>query len=569
MKERGKKNVVGISHSSLFFFFIRLFNKALQISYQRIMEDFLKEFQHLKIQLEEIKSATNNFDISNVIGKGGFGMVYKGVLSHFKEQNTVAFKRLDRNCGQGDPEFWKEILMLSHYTHKNPISLLGFCDEDGEKILVYEHASNGSLDRHLSSCTLTWRQRLKICVEAATGLCYLHDPNGTQHRVIHRDIKSSNILLDENWEAKISDMGLSKIGPANQQHSFLATNVASTFGYVDPTYVEKSILTKESDVYSFGVVLFEVLCGRLCFVNNNGHFESLVGMWKKNYKRKELDAIIFEDLKQNTNRDSLEIFSDIAYQCLQKYREGRPKMSYVLEKLETALWLQEQFEEVEPAIDYENELKMFLPEGISVNADEMLSARLDFRKLTLGCEHYRRRCKLRAPCCNKLFWCRHCHNKYTSTLNDSTETHTMVRKDIQQVVCMICNTEQPVDQICVNCGVKMGEYFCEICKIFIVMIVGYAEPVVGKTSIIVTSVDATLEMTYVVLTCVWRTMKIECSGCHEYLFESSKDITLMYCGHAIHVDCYSTMLRKKKTTCPICAKSSAVGQKKTRIKQGD
>ena len=359
------------------FFSNRLFNKALQFSYQRIMEDFLKEFQHLKIQLEKIKLSTDNFDISNVIGKGGFGMVYKGVLSHFKEQNTVAFKRLDRNYGQGDPEFWKEILMLSHYTHKNLISLLGFCDEDGEKILVYEHASNGSLDRHLSNCTLTWRQRLKICVEAATGLCYLHDPNGTQHRVIHWDIKSSNILLDENWKTKISDMGLSKIGPANQQHSFLATNVAGTFGYLDPTYVEKSILTKESDVYSFGVVLFEVLCGRLCFVNNNGHFESLVGMWKKNYKQKKLYALIFEDLKQFTNRDSLEIFSDIAYQCLQKYREGRPKMSYVLEKLETALWLQEQFEELEPAIDYENELKMFLPEGISVNADEMvISCRL-------------------------------------------------------------------------------------------------------------------------------------------------------------------------------------------------
>ncbi|KAL4565079.1 hypothetical protein LXL04_029162 [Taraxacum kok-saghyz] len=484
------------------------------------MEDFLKEFQHLKIQLEEIKSATNNFDISNVIGKGGFGMVYKGVLSHFKEQNTVAFKRLDRNCGQGDPEFWKEILMLSYYTHKNLISLLGFCDEDGEKILVYEHASNGSLDRHLSSCTLTWRQRLKICVEVATGLCYLHDPNGTQHRVIHRDIKSSNILLDENWEAKISDMGLSKIGPANQQHSFLATNVAGTFGYVDPTYVEKSILTKESDVYSFGVVLFEVLCGRLCFVNNNGHFESLVGMWKKNYKRKELDAIIFEDLKQNTNRDSLEIFSDIAYQ-----------------------------------------------------------SRLDFRKWTLGCEHYRRRCKLRAPCCNKLFWCRHCHNKYTNTLNDSTETHTMVRKDIQQVVCMICNTEQPVDQICGNCGVKMGEYFCEICKLFDddtskqqfhcndcgICRFGGRENFYhcDKCGCCFRNDMRGSHM------CVENSMKIECSGCHEYLFESSKDITLMYCGHTIHVDCYSTMLRKKKTTCPICAKSSAVGQKKTRIKQGD
>lgn len=103
--------------------------------------------------------------------------------------------------------------MLSTYKHENLISLTVFCDRDGEKILVYEHASRGSLDRHLSSSTLTWTQRLKICLGAARGLCYLHDPKDTQQRVIHRDIKSSNIQLDENWNAKVSDMGLSKIGP--------------------------------------------------------------------------------------------------------------------------------------------------------------------------------------------------------------------------------------------------------------------------------------------------------------------------------------------------------------------
>ncbi|KAI3505406.1 hypothetical protein L1887_27535 [Cichorium endivia] len=191
---------------------------------------FLEEFQHLQIQLQEIKSATGNFDDNNVIGQGGFGKVYKGVVSHSKGQSMLAFKRLDRRYGQGDPEFLKEILMLSRYTHENLISLLGFCDADGEKILVYEHAYHGSLDRHLTSTSLTWRQRLKICLGAAKGLCYLHDPKETQQRVIHRDIKSSNILLDENWNAKVSDMGLSKIGPANQTHTFLATNVVGTFG---------------------------------------------------------------------------------------------------------------------------------------------------------------------------------------------------------------------------------------------------------------------------------------------------------------------------------------------------
>ncbi|KAL4565076.1 hypothetical protein LXL04_029158 [Taraxacum kok-saghyz] len=202
------------------------------------MEAFLKEIQHLKIQLKEIKSATCDFHKNNVIGKGGFGIVYQGVLSHSKGKSMVAFKCLDRKYGQGDPEFLKEIVMLSRYAHENLISLLGFCDDDGEKILVYEYASHGSLDHHLEGATLMWRQRLKICLDAAKGLSYLHDSKGTQQRVIHRDIKASNILLDENWNAKISDMGLSKIGPADQPHSFLATNVVGTPGYIDPVYME-------------------------------------------------------------------------------------------------------------------------------------------------------------------------------------------------------------------------------------------------------------------------------------------------------------------------------------------
>ncbi|KAL7594773.1 hypothetical protein Lser_V15G29999 [Lactuca serriola] len=335
------------------------------------MEAFLEEFQYLKIRLEAIKSATGNFDNNNVIVKGGFGKVYKGVLSHSKGQSTVAFKRLDRNYGQGDSEFLKEILMLSCYTHQNLISLVGFCDEDGEKILVYEHASHGSLDRHLSITTLTWRQRLTICLGAAMGLCYLHDPKETQQRVIHRDIKSSNILLDEDWNAKLSDLGLSKIGPANQQHTFLATNVAGTFGYIDPMYAEKSILTKESDVYSFGVVLFEVLCGKLCFENQNGHLQSLVQKWKQSYEDKKLDEIIFHDLKQHMDLSSLETLSDIAYRCLHKSGEERPKMSEVVEKLEIALRFQVISEEAEPQMDYEEISKNAVPPLIYSSSEEL------------------------------------------------------------------------------------------------------------------------------------------------------------------------------------------------------
>nr|KAJ0203863.1 hypothetical protein LSAT_V11C500251490 [Lactuca sativa] len=295
---------------------------------------FLDEFQHLKhFNLEEIKSVTGDFDKNNLIGEGGFG--------------------------KGNPKFLKEIFMLSTYKHENLISLTVFCDRDGEKILVYEHASRGSLDRHLSSSTLTWTQRLKICLGAARGLCYLHDPKDTQQRVIHRDIKSSNIQLDENWNAK--------------QQSFLATNVIGTFFYIDPMYMETSILTKESDVYSFGVVLFEVLCGSLCFEHTNNHFQSFVRMWKKSYKQKELDKIIFPHLKHDMDQWSLETFSEIAYLCIQKSRAERPSMMDVVEKLEIALGLQQnipqmvEFEKMVKTTVKKEELEMLLSKGILVN----------------------------------------------------------------------------------------------------------------------------------------------------------------------------------------------------------
>ncbi|PWA72196.1 Phloem protein 2-like protein [Artemisia annua] len=347
------------------------------------MPSYLSVFKHLEIQLEEIKSATNNFDDSKVIGGGGFGKVYKGELSHSEGKSMVAFKRLDRIHGQGDPEFFKEIRMLSSYKHDNLISLLGFCKEGNEMILIYEYASRGSLDRILNNPTLTWTQRLKICLDAAKGLSFLHDPNGSQQRVIHCDIKSANILLDENLNAKVSDFGLSKISPANQKITFLVTNPVGTPGYCDPLYMDDYQLTKESDVYSFGVVLFEVLCGRVCYEHSDGNFMVLVHIWKRCYEQKKLDEIIFPDLKHQQDPSSVETFVDIAYQCLQKTREQRPTMSVVVEKLKVALELQEQ-EEMRKAAEYEykeilkaadppliynslKELKALLSKGFLVN----------------------------------------------------------------------------------------------------------------------------------------------------------------------------------------------------------
>ncbi|KAL4585876.1 hypothetical protein LXL04_010503 [Taraxacum kok-saghyz] len=297
--------------------------------------------EHLKIRLEDIKLATNNFDDDNFIAHGGFGKVYKGELTLSGQLTTVAVKRLDRTFGQGHREFLMEIQMLSCYRHKNLISLIGFCDEGKENILVYEHAEHGSLDKYLSDSQLSWMQRLEISLGAARGFSYLHNDVGPQHRVLHRDIKSSNILLSENWEVKISDFGLSKIGPSNVEFTFLVTNACGTFGYVDPQYLKTGILTKESDVYSFGVVLFEILCGRLAIVDKyQDERRFLASLAQLYYEHNKLNEIIFENLRNQIKVDSLDLFSMVAYQCLNENRSQRPTMRQIVEKLEKAIKLQ-------------------------------------------------------------------------------------------------------------------------------------------------------------------------------------------------------------------------------------
>nr|GEY67683.1 Toll/interleukin-1 receptor (TIR) domain-containing protein [Tanacetum cinerariifolium] len=291
--------------------------------------------EHLKIPLEVILLATNTFARENIIAGGGFGKVY---LGQSKQHGTVAIKQLDRRNGQGDHEFMMEIALLSTYKHDKVVSLVGFCDQEGEKILVYKYESNGSLDKHLFSKDLTWIQRLRICLDVAHGLRYIHDDVGHQHRILHRDVKSSNILLDENWNAKISDFGLSKIALANVPLSVLISNPCGTLGYIDPQYKDNNILTQKCDVYSFGVVLFEVLCGKLVTVAeplDDRHFS--VKSVKTHYEEDTLDEVIDSDLRNQMDSESLSTFSKIAYDCLKEFGEERPTMSKVVKKLKKAL----------------------------------------------------------------------------------------------------------------------------------------------------------------------------------------------------------------------------------------
>ncbi|KAJ0861322.1 putative protein kinase RLK-Pelle-CrRLK1L-1 family [Helianthus annuus] len=207
-----------------------------------------------RYSLSDIQLATKNFDEERVIGHGGFGKVYKGHIDEERGRSTsVAIKRLDSMSNQGAPEFTTEVEMLSKLRHAHLVSLLGCCDDGEEMILVYEYMPNGTLYHHLhnSNTPLSWMQRLRIGIGAARGLDHLHTGVGTQHGIIHRDVKSSNILLDEDRAAKISDFGLAKLCQTNQTSTYVHTGIKGTFGYLDPEIFMTGKFTRKTDVFAF------------------------------------------------------------------------------------------------------------------------------------------------------------------------------------------------------------------------------------------------------------------------------------------------------------------------------
>nr|KAJ0196831.1 hypothetical protein LSAT_V11C700367500 [Lactuca sativa] len=291
-------------------------------------------------QFAEILLATNTFDESLVIGHGGFGKVYKGNIINGSSVIVAAVKRLDSMSSQGATEFWSEVEMLSKLRHSHLVSLFGYCNHENEMILVYEYMPNGTLEDHLHKLgtPLSWLQRLKICISAARGLDYLHTGTGIDFGVIHRDVKSSNILLHESWAAKISDFGLSKIGPTNQTSTHVNTLVRGTFGYLDPHYYATGRLTRKSDVYAFGVVLFEVLCRKRAVDKN---LEVGLATWAQDsIKEGKLKDIIDSDIRGQISTKCLKGFVRIAERCLLSHPKQRPTMAEVVFSLESALTLQ-------------------------------------------------------------------------------------------------------------------------------------------------------------------------------------------------------------------------------------
>ncbi|KAK4260989.1 hypothetical protein QN277_004045 [Acacia crassicarpa] len=280
--------------------------------------------------MDEIRVATNNFDEALVIGIGGFGKVYKASFDY--GSTFVTIKRSSPMSEQGALEFETEIHVLSQLHHQNLVSLLGHCQEDEEMILVYEYMSSHTLFDHLhlrsrGDLPLSWTQRLERCIRVARGLHYLH--TGTEHKFIDRDIKTSNILLDHNWVAKLSAFGLSKAtNPA-----LVSTTVKGNVGYF-PEYFWRHKLTEKSDVYSFGVVLFEVLSARLAVnpVEDDKH-GSLVDWALYCCENGIATQLVDPDLEGKIATESFEKYIEVAKKCLAEKGVERPTMSDVLQRL--------------------------------------------------------------------------------------------------------------------------------------------------------------------------------------------------------------------------------------------
>ncbi|XP_023748126.1 probable receptor-like protein kinase At2g23200 [Lactuca sativa] len=290
---------------------------------------------NLRVPFADIVQATNNFDENLMIGRGGFGKVYKGTLHGTK----VAVKRGEQGHGQGRPEFVTEIMVLSRIRYKHLVSLIGYCDENNEMLLVYEFMEKGTLQDHLYDSDLprlSWERRLEMCISATRGLHYLH--TGSEGGIIHRDVKSTNILLNEHYVAKVADFGISRLENVDEgEHS----DVKGSFGYLDPEYVRCMKLTQKSDVYSFGVLLLEVLCARPALDHKLPAKEVNLADWAiKQIKNGNLEKIIDPFLMSTINQDSLRKFVEIAERCLKETGDERPSMVDVLWDLEYVLKLQ-------------------------------------------------------------------------------------------------------------------------------------------------------------------------------------------------------------------------------------
>lgn len=289
---------------------------------------------------QELKSATKGFSRSVRIGEGGFGCVYKGMIKSLEDSSVkvdVAVKQLGKRGLQGHKEWVTEVSVLGVVEHPNLVKLLGYCADDDERgiqrLLIYEYMPNGSVEDHLSSRSRTllpWAMRLRIARDAARGLTYLHEEMDFQ--IIFRDFKSSNILLDDQWNAKLSDFGLARLGPPDGL-THVSTAIVGTLGYAAPEYIRTGRLTSKNDVFSYGVFLYELITGRRPIDKNRPKSEQRLLDWVRPYLSdlKKFELIVDPRLGKNYPLKSVHKLSQVANKCLVRQPKSRPKMSDVLD----------------------------------------------------------------------------------------------------------------------------------------------------------------------------------------------------------------------------------------------
>ncbi|XP_050206688.1 probable serine/threonine-protein kinase At1g01540 [Mercurialis annua] len=283
--------------------------------------------------LRELEVSTNGFADENVIGEGGYGIVYRGVLN---DNSSVAVKNLLNNRGQAEKEFKVEVEAIGRVRHKNLVRLLGYCAEGAHRMLVYEYVDNGNLEQWLHGdvgpCSpLTWEIRMNAILGTAKGLMYLHE--ALEPKVVHRDIKSSNILLDRQWNAKVSDFGLAKL--LGSDHSYVTTRVMGTFGYVAPEYASTGMLNERSDVYSFGILLMEIISGRnpVDYSRPAGEV-NLVEWLKTMVTNRNAEGVLDPRLPEKPSSRALKRALLVALRCVDPNAQKRPKMGHVIHMLE-------------------------------------------------------------------------------------------------------------------------------------------------------------------------------------------------------------------------------------------
>ncbi|KAJ6351661.1 hypothetical protein OIU78_007542 [Salix suchowensis] len=306
------------------------------------LEEELKVATRLrKFTFNDLKLATRNFRPESLLGEGGFGCVFKGWI----EENgtapvkpgtglTVAVKTLNHDGLQGHKEWLAEVNFLGDLVHPNLVKLIGYCIEDDQRLLVYEFMPRGSLENHLfrRSLPLPWSMRMKIALGAAKGLAFLHEE--AERPVIYRDFKTSNILLDADYNAKLSDFGLAKDGPEGDK-THVSTRVMGTYGYAAPEYVMTGHLTSRSDVYSFGVVLLEMITGRRSMDKKRPNGEHNLVEWARPHlgERRRFYRLIDPRLEGHFSIKGAQLAAQLAAHCLSRDPKARPLMSEVVDTL--------------------------------------------------------------------------------------------------------------------------------------------------------------------------------------------------------------------------------------------